>query len=105
MEITINVVNRGSRSVNMADPRVYGACKHAFIVLDAADQVVDLPAMFCIDIGYVPVELAPGEGIAYRDRWTPGSVGRYRLVSRVLGDNKQELGSKPPEVSVEVRAP
>jgi hypothetical protein len=109
--ITVNVVNRGSRTVQTADPRSY-ACPRAFIVLDAADRIVPLPARTCLLIGYAPRELAPGDSITIRDQWAadmnnaagvgPVVPGQYRIVARVISKNEQ-LGSKPVEVSVVAR--
>jgi hypothetical protein len=109
IEITVSVVNRSPRNVQTDDPRNYG-CVAPYEVINDLGRVVGPPGRNCLAIAYAPLELAPGDSLVLHDRWSldivdssgqpvPVSPGRYRLVARVFGDNRQ-LGSEPVAVSV-----
>jgi hypothetical protein len=108
-DIAITIINRGRSTVQTADPRSY-ACSPSYLVLDAAGRSVLLPGRFCLAIAYAPRDLAPGDSITVRDRWsadmtdghggaTVVTPGQYRIVARIFAQGSA-LNSEPVLVSV-----
>ena len=97
VNITVTVTNRGSLTVQTADPHNYD-CFPAYQVLDAAGRPQYPPGRFCDLIGYLPRQLAPGESLIIHDAWSgvvgdghgnggsvPVAPGQYRIFGRVTG--------------------
>ncbi|HEY7396111.1 MAG TPA: hypothetical protein VH559_14750 [Gemmatimonadaceae bacterium] len=92
--ITVSIVNRSDRSVDVADPRSY-ACMPPYSVETERGDAVPAPSRVCDLILYAPVSLAPGASLTIRDSWSgegytgqfanaPLPSGRYRLAARVV---------------------
>lgn len=112
-DITITIRNRGPDVVQTADPRSY-ACLAPYRVWDSAERTVLLPGRLCAAIAFAPRNLAPGDSVIVRDRWsadmtdgkggvTTVAPGQYRIVARVVGQGR-ELTSEPVLVAVRLPA-
>jgi len=102
--ITVTIVNRGDRSVQVADPRSY-ACMPPYSVETEQGDAVPAPTRgFCDLILYPPVSLDPGARVTIRDSWSgeayagqfanaPLPSGRYRLAASVVAGGRLIAGA------------
>jgi hypothetical protein len=112
--VTLTIQNRGPNVVEVADPRSY-ACAAPYLVRDATDRPVQLPARTCLLILYAPRKLGPAESLTIQDQWsgdqsdgaggaTAVEPGKYRISAHVAGQGRQ-LTSETVTVSIPPAAP
>jgi hypothetical protein len=92
--ITISMHNVSGRTIQVAPPQTAG-CTHYFAIVDESGRTAEFASQICTLIGYLPMDLRPGETVEYVEDWTPSSAtiagaplaaGSYQVRPANLGN-------------------
>ena len=108
--ITVRLLNYGSEALTTLNPKSYG-CFEWYRVYDNSGTEVPLPVRYCNLMGYLDVQLAPGDSIVLRDQWAgdvrdgqfgakPVPAGEYHIMAQVFAVDREFTTTS---VAVQVR--